>query len=256
VLTYNVAGLPEGLSASRPARNMPLIGPLLDGYDLALVQEDFAYHAELARASGHTYRLPSELGAGGGGRIGNESGLARFSRLEPRAHERRAWSACHGVSEDGSDCLAPKGFEVAEHRVAVAGGEAILDVYNVHLDAGDGVADEAARRAQLLELAHVVAARSVGKAVLVAGDTNVSEPGALAPLRALGLADACVALGCPEPERIDRVLYRSSAWVELGAVAWWIPEEFVDPDGAPLSDHLPVAVTFDVVLTPTVGLGP
>ena len=40
LLTYNVAGLPEGLSSSRPSVNMALISKLLNRYDLALVQED------------------------------------------------------------------------------------------------------------------------------------------------------------------------------------------------------------------------
>lgn len=40
-LTYNVAGLPEGLSGSNPSVNTPLISPLLNAYDLVLVQEDW-----------------------------------------------------------------------------------------------------------------------------------------------------------------------------------------------------------------------
>ncbi|MEQ9318019.1 MAG: hypothetical protein RIF41_02630, partial [Polyangiaceae bacterium] len=46
-LSYNVAGLPQGLSGSEPEEYIPLISPLLTGYDLVLVQEDFVYHAEL-----------------------------------------------------------------------------------------------------------------------------------------------------------------------------------------------------------------
>src|SRR5690606_18150560 len=41
-LTYNVAGLPEPLSGSEPSINTPEISPLLNGYDLVLVQEDWA----------------------------------------------------------------------------------------------------------------------------------------------------------------------------------------------------------------------
>src|SRR3712207_4191410 len=47
VATYNVAGLPEGLSLVHPVRNLPLIGAALDRYDVALVQEDYAYPALL-----------------------------------------------------------------------------------------------------------------------------------------------------------------------------------------------------------------
>ncbi len=40
-LTYNVAGLPEQISGSSPSTNSPLISPLLNGYDLVLLQEDW-----------------------------------------------------------------------------------------------------------------------------------------------------------------------------------------------------------------------
>jgi hypothetical protein len=40
-LTYNVAGLPEGISGSHPETNTPLIGPLLNAYDLVLMQESW-----------------------------------------------------------------------------------------------------------------------------------------------------------------------------------------------------------------------
>ena len=40
-LTYNVAGLPAGLSGSEPDVNTELISPLLNAYDLVLVQESW-----------------------------------------------------------------------------------------------------------------------------------------------------------------------------------------------------------------------
>src|SRR5882724_12042057 len=47
LLTYNVAGLPIFISQSEPSRNMPEISALLNLYDVAVVQEDFAYHEAL-----------------------------------------------------------------------------------------------------------------------------------------------------------------------------------------------------------------
>src|SRR5689334_5173922 len=49
VVTYNVAGLPEGLSRVHPQQNLPLIGAALNRYDLVFVQEDYAY-PELLRS--------------------------------------------------------------------------------------------------------------------------------------------------------------------------------------------------------------
>ena len=56
VLTYNVAGLPEPLSGSSPSVNTPQISPMLNAYELVLVQEDFWYHHELIAEVDHPYR--------------------------------------------------------------------------------------------------------------------------------------------------------------------------------------------------------
>ncbi|MEZ6183766.1 MAG: hypothetical protein R3F62_02015 [Planctomycetota bacterium] len=53
VLTYNVAGLPQGISGSNPAVNTTQISPKLNAYELVLVQEDFFYDADLRRQARH-----------------------------------------------------------------------------------------------------------------------------------------------------------------------------------------------------------
>src|SRR5690606_11829337 len=53
LVTYNIAGFPEGISRSRPRTNIPLIAPLLADYDIALVQEDFAYQSLLRAGVPH-----------------------------------------------------------------------------------------------------------------------------------------------------------------------------------------------------------
>lgn len=235
VLTYNVAGLPEGISRSRPSLNIPRMGPLLDAYDLVLVQEDFAYQAEL-RAG---VSLP-HCSTGSSGGIGD--GLSRFSRHPFREHERRAWTRCNGLFEEGCDCLAEKGFTVATHEPAPG---VMLDVYNLHMDAGRTPRDVAARAEQVDQLVAAIAERSGTDAVIVAGDTNiwrVDEPSLERLLAGASLVDACRTLGCRRPHGIDRVLYRSSPAVHLEARRYWIAREFVDERGRPLSDHLPVAV--------------
>ena len=45
MLTYNVAGLPDGLNDDQnPEVNIPQMAPHLNPYDLVVVQEDFSYH--------------------------------------------------------------------------------------------------------------------------------------------------------------------------------------------------------------------
>ena len=55
------------------------------------------------------------------------------------------------------------------------------------------------------------------------------------------LASAFVS--CGDEERIDRVMFRSSAGVQLTATSWQLDPNFVDGNGLPLSDHEPVGVT-------------
>lgn len=56
-LTYNVAGLPEGINADQhPVANTPLISPRLNNYDLVNVQEDFFYHDLLIKDNHHKYK--------------------------------------------------------------------------------------------------------------------------------------------------------------------------------------------------------
>lgn len=245
VLTYNVAGLPDWLSGSNPAVNIPLISPLLNGYDLALVQEDFWYHDELAAGADHPYQSdplvenPTLVNMG--------DGLNRFSDFPLTELTRIAWIECNGLIDSNNDCLTSKGFSVS----AVTLGEgAIVWVYNLHMDAGGGAGDIAAREAQTAQLADDIATRTAGGALLVAGDTNLHEDwpedmvildGFLATT---GLEDACRLLDCGD-ERYDRIMFRSSAELTIEPVTWDTPDEFVDSSDGPLSDHLPVAVGFE-----------
>lgn len=238
VLTYNVAGLPFGLSAARPARHSRRISPLLNAFDLVLLQEDFGYHAELAAEADHVYRtspMPRWLTDFG-------DGLNRFSRSPLGALGRVAWRSCHGYLRDRSDCLSSKGFSVARH---VLGRGADVDVYNAHFDSGVSQGDRRSRLEQARQLSAFVRRHSAGRAVIVAADTNMPGDGEEA-LRALlagaSLLDACRAMDCHDPGRIDRLLYRSGVRVRLAATSWAIDPRFVDPEGQPLSDHLPVAV--------------
>jgi endonuclease/exonuclease/phosphatase family metal-dependent hydrolase len=92
----------------------------------------------------------------------------------------------------------------------------------------------------------MIASQSNGKAVIVAGDTNMKvgdEPVFLKLLKNAGLSCACRTLSCPEPERIDRVLFRSSTSVVL-APQKYVVETWLDSQGEPLSDHEPVSVEF------------
>ncbi|MFC4498174.1 MULTISPECIES: jacalin-like lectin [Streptomyces] len=259
VLTYNVAGLPEGLSSGHPATNTPLISPRLAAYDIVNVQEDFNYHAALYAGDNHAYRTATSGGAG----IGD--GLNTLSDHPFEDFERVRWNAC-----TGTNCLTPKGFTLA--RVKLADG-VYIDLYNVHTNADDSDDALAARRANIEQLSDFIQANSSGNAVIVMGDTNTRYTRAGDNIRTLadenGLTDAWVklvkggtrptqgadALLCPTSaptnacEVVDKVFYRGSKLLSLTATRYndeWA--SFLDSAGGNLSDHFPHTVDFSYTL--------
>ncbi|MGW2825975.1 jacalin-like lectin [Streptomyces sp. NPDC001443] len=259
VLTYNVAGLPEGLSSGHPATDTPLISPRLGAYDIVNVQEDFNYHAALYAGDDHAYRTATSGGAG----IGD--GLNTLSDYPFEDFQRVGWNDC-----TGTDCLTPKGFTLA--RVRLAEG-VFVDLYNVHTNADDTDDALAARRANITQLSAFVQANSAGNAVIVMGDTNTRYTRSGDNIRTLadgnGLTDAWVklvkggsrptqgadALLCPttaptdDCEVVDKILYRGSRLVTLDATRYhdeWA--KFLDPAGGNLSDHFPHTVDFSYTL--------
>jgi endonuclease/exonuclease/phosphatase family metal-dependent hydrolase len=241
VLTYNVAGLPQGISQSQPLFFMPLISPRLNAFDLVLAQEDFFYGRQLRSKAEHPYYSPRSRE----GTLGD--GLSRFSRLPMSEVEHVPWVTCYGTLGHANDCLTPKGFAMGRHEVAPG---VTIDVYDLHMDAGGSEGDREARRAGMKQLIEYMAEHSAGHAMIVAGDFNISpkRPDDMATLQALlddqGLADARVVLNGGR-DRIDRVLFRGSACLRLEPLEYQVESErFTSPLGLPLSDHKPVSVTF------------
>lgn len=249
LLTYNVAGLPQGLSSSDPEAHMPQISPLLNDFEIVVVQEDFWYHTELSAEVTHPHQSTPWTDEPTYEDMGD--GLNRFAQYPFELHERVAWWSCHGTIDNGSDCLATKGWSFARHTID-EGVE--IDVYNLHMEAGGSQEDIDVRDKSVDDLVAAIAERSEGRAVIVAGDYNLHEqdPVDLAQYQRLidgaGLLDACWETSCNNTS-IDRVLYRGAANLSLSATTWAQPPEFVDAeDNGPLSDHDPTAVHF--VYTP------
>jgi len=267
-LTYNVAGLPEPLSGSEPATNTPLISPLLNDYDLVLVQEDWIdpvppaagldfYHDDLIAEVDHEHvstpappplgtdpRRPEALVA---------DGLNRMSRFPFGEITREMWSGCFGsldTSDGGAaDCPSQKGFSVATTELA-PGVE--VDVYNLHAEAGSTPRDLEESAADFEQLAEFLRENSDGRAVIVGGDFNLhtdEEPdGGVFDrfLDATELSDACDAVDCgDDADQIDKFAFRSGGGVRLDALDHRFErEKFQRADGEPLSDHDALTVTF------------
>lgn len=240
-LTYNVAGLPQGISKSNPLVNTKLISPKLNPFQLVLVQEDFTYHADLISAATHPYKTtPMQTTAGG-----LNDGLNALTTFAFVDLERTGWTQCNGFVDNGNDCLAKKGFT---RFVAKFGTGLEVDVYDVHFDASRSDGDVAAREAQVTQIVAVLNAKSAGRPVILAGDTNMKASDEATVARLIseaGLTDACRSLGCPETDRIDRVMFRDSSTVHITATSWTVLDWTTD-GGEPLSDHEPVQVELTV----------
>jgi endonuclease/exonuclease/phosphatase family metal-dependent hydrolase len=266
-LSYNVAGLPEGISGSHPETNIPLIAPLLNGWDVVVVQESWrtpdpnplaplrVYHEILEAGADHPYKsVPVPLPLGGNPARPSaqvSDGVNVLSRFPFASVVHEAWATCW---ETAADCLALKGFMVA--RTTVAPGVTI-DVYTLHMEAGGAPEDDMVRDGNVSQVADFINAYSAGRAVIVGGDFNLhtdSEPDSTQFQRLLsetGLSDVCAALACPQPGRIDKWLFRGGDTVAVTPTTWQFETAlFQDGAGEPLSDHDALSVDFAWSLLP------
>ena len=243
---------------------------------MVLTQEDFDwwqtftgfldfvnYHTRLRAEATHPYRSARHPGpeAVGVDTTYREAwfgdGIGFLSRY-PLLNERHvAWTGCFGgfIPDGGAaDCLAMKGFRV---MTMVLGDGSEVDVYNLHGEAGGTDRDQQLQAEHYEQFAEVIEAWSAGRAVIVAGDTNLhigdhedGGDGADAViweqfLTRLGLVDVCAELDCPDWRNIDKAAYRSGGAVELEALSHtFARERFTSPAGLPLSDHPPLVVEF------------
>jgi endonuclease/exonuclease/phosphatase family metal-dependent hydrolase len=282
LLTYNVAGLPQEISQVNPEEHIPLISPLLDDYDVVVTQEDFDwwgplldgldfahYHERLWAKTTQRYRTEQYPGPEAAGvdtvarptvQVGD--GLGILSRFAFHDAARVPWPGCFGglnPSDGGAaDCLAAKGFAMVTLTLADEDDAPTVDVYTLHAEAGATDEDQRLQEEDFVVLAAYITEHSKGRAVIVAGDTNLhtdsDHPDAHGDadtvawkqfLESARLTDACDTLDCDEPDSIDKVAFRSGDDVRLDAEDLAFPRDrFVDTHGEPLSDHPPLVVTF------------
>jgi len=247
VLTYNVHGLPSAITGDDTPARIEAIAPLLDGFDIVGLQEDFddANHEMLAAASDHETQVRfSDL-------VSDDryygSGLSVFASFPLIETHHVHFTDCSGIVDGSSDCLASKGFQVI--RLQLGAGE--LDVYNTHMEAGGGAEDNAARESNVLQLIDALQNYSADRAVLFVGDTNlhggdpVDQPLVDQLLEEGQLTESCDVVSCPEPGRIDRIFIRNASTVTLTVVDWAVEAGFEDAAGVALSDHDPISVTVE-----------
>ncbi|MFD1770546.1 endonuclease/exonuclease/phosphatase family protein [Sphingobacterium suaedae] len=255
LLTYNVAGLPDVISAATTprAQSMRAISKKINTFDIVNVQEDFHYHDDLYKGGNrHPYRTAPKIGMPYGDGLNT---LSNYPILESR---RISWKDCHGT-----DCLASKGFSYTRIQLAV---DVNIDVYNVHATAQDNAGAALARRKNMQQLADYIRQYSNDQAVLVMGDFNAhyaaSWDNVLRFSERTTLTDAWVALernGTVPPihpqfraadklaltdtcESIDKIFFRNSLHVEFTPRSYKVEkQQFSDNHGEPLSDHCAIS---------------
>ncbi|KAG3116780.1 hypothetical protein PI125_g4341 [Phytophthora idaei] len=270
VLCYNVAGLPAILSSGDPQDYSVELGKRISDWDIVNVQEDFNYHAYLYNENTQKYRTATSGGVPFGSGLNTLSNLP-FSTL---GLERTKWSECSNF--ENADCMTPKGFTL--QAVQLADG-VIVDVYNLHADAGVSDNDQKARASNLKQLGDYITENSAGNAVIVMGDTNTRYTRKLDTIAefvtAQNLTDGwieyvrkgslpkkgAVAIKCETAnmtnkcEVVDKIMYRSGKYVTLKLDKWnGENKAFLDKSGKALSDHQPISSTFSWSANPNFNL--
>jgi hypothetical protein len=150
-----------------------------------------------------------------------------------------------------------KGFSLTRLQLSKV---ASVDLYDLHAEAGSTQLDQDLSADQYEQLAAFVNSVSVGRAIVLAGDTNLHTDATHpdghgtsdrdiwdAFQTATGITDVCNVTTCDDrPHSIDKIAFRNNANVQLTPSGRHLPDaEFTRADGEHLSDHSPVAVTFD-----------
>lgn len=167
----NVDGLPSLINNDGPGSNgTKLISTYLKSkdYDIIGISEDFEYHDELKsymtgyswgtyRGSVNVLNLFSPA---------NTDGLELAWNTNTVSVTNESWTQwSHSESGDGNQYIK-KGFR--HYDMTLDGGQ-VIDVYVLHMDAGDAIGS---REGQWRQLADVVNAADPNRPKLIIGDTN------------------------------------------------------------------------------------
>jgi hypothetical protein len=256
-LTYNVAGLPDGISSSHPLLYSSLISPHLNAFDIVHLQEDFCYHDSIMLYNNHR-QVAAALPC-----IGD--GLTTLTNFAIRKFERVKWTNC-----TGADCLSLKGFSYT--KIALAAGVTI-DFYNIHCNAGSSQESIDARRKNIAQFLRYMLEKSTGEPIIVMGDFNhkytrvgdstrvmldlgFSDPwldlitqGVVPTMGNAPLQDCYPVNTSSTCEGVDKVFYRGTSDMQLSVVAYKYGDDnrfyYQGDDTQPLSDHSPLALVFE-----------
>lgn len=258
LISYNVQARPV-LDDARAAINLPIIGAMFGEFGVADVQECFSQCDKLLAAAPQPNKYYFDQRQNFFS-LAN-SGLAGLSWYPIE----QVVTVNYQAKAELADTVASKG--VALIRLNIDGFA--VDVYNTHMQAGDSDGAHVAQSAQADELIAFIATHSPSeRTVILHGDFNMGPARPGKPLAdftpnhysneadmlartanfqklvdQLGLSDVSDVLFGPVRDHIERVLYRPGQGVKVRPLSWEDrTATFLDPQGAPLSDSMPMVV--------------
>ncbi|MFD1164451.1 endonuclease/exonuclease/phosphatase family protein [Sphingobacterium daejeonense] len=258
LLTYNIAGLPQGISAAKLPRKLSIaeIGEKIEPFDIVNVQEDFNYNTAFYSKNLHPYRTETK------GKIPVGDGLNTLSKYPIIEYRRIPWRHC-----SGPDCWTVKGFTFAQIQLA---HQVTIDVYNIHANSSDVARAARARRENFRQLANYINEHSVDRPIIVMGDFNAhyayKRDNLHEFLLTTGLSDGWVQYlrkgvfpeVIPkfiaqhmlslnnETESLDKIFFRSSKNLKFQPVDYQVEiQHFTNDEDQALSDHLAVSMKLD-----------
>ena len=254
LFVYNTHGLPAVFARDNPKERFPKIRNLAEGFDVSLLQEDFAHHDLLLQhvkspthiVRGATEDFPKCWVCSG-------SGLTLISKLEKPYWKISTtfipFKQCSGWLNRSNDCFAQKGFQLI---VLESNDDHRIYVVNTHLDAGGSKADREVRASQLDKIALTLEAETVGEAVFFAGDLNLdweSPADNLLLQKFVNRLDLVLAQKGGNPSNdwkiLDYIYYRSGTNTSISAISSGEVDTLTNRT-EPLSDHPALFVNFRI----------
>lgn len=171
-VSYNIHALPSCMACDNPKERTEKIAWKMNEYDLVFLQEDFCFNENFLKYSKQTLirQRDSERWTSRLFGCSFDTGLAILTNFKVIDAEAVKFKRCNGWIGSDFDCWAEKGFLHAQLMI----NEKVVDVYNVHLDAGESKEDTRAREGQLVQLIDYIDKHKATK-LIVAGDFNMGR---------------------------------------------------------------------------------
>ena len=248
ILSYNIHGLPTVFGKEQKQKIRQVINKSAS-HQIIFYQENWIYQNKLfknmlmghssyvGKESKYPKKLQKILNPNG-------SGLTTCVRKTYKvlSYKEILFKDCSGYINKFNDCLASKGFQAM--TILLPGPEKV-DLYNLHLDAGEALSDKKARKNQVNALSQYIKQTGMLHPIIIAGDFNMTLED-----QDSTLYDFCKEFSFfnkhieSDLSIVDYIFIKSSTSLKINIVDYYINKEFMG-----MSDHpaISVKLTFESV---------